>query len=100
MTQVLAQPQVIYLRDFLLGYLAAKGGAARIDELRNAIRHAEERGIVVAAGKWSLEDEIDFLEHLGVLRRVDGGVHLVWERLPRLTRKKIEKVSRLVGVLA
>jgi len=99
-TPMLSQLHVVYLRDFLLGYLAAKGGLVSIEELREAISKAEEYGIVVAAGHWSLEDEIELLEHMGVVERIDGSLRLVWEKLPRLARKKIEKVSHVLTRLA
>ncbi len=91
---------VVFLREFLLGMLAAKGGEARIEELVAALRDAPRHGIIVTGGTRELFSEIELLSEVGLLERRDGTVTLRHDKMPQSFKRKIEKVARLVAAVA
>ena len=94
------QMRVVLLRDFLLGYLAAKGGEARIEELLEALRRLPRRGILVPASQRALRAEIEYLAALGLLEKRDGTVRLRSDALPASFERKLQKLAKLLALTA
>ena len=91
---------VVLLRDFLIGYVSVKGGEARIDEVIEAIRRAAAHGILVPGSKRDLYAEIEYLTAIGLLERNDGTIRLRTEKMGKLLKKKVEKLSQLLASVA
>ncbi len=92
--------RVVLLRDFLLGYLAARGGEARVEELVEALRKLPRRGILVPASPRALRAEIEYLVALGLLERRDGTVRLRAEAVKGSMERKLQKLVKLLAVTA
>lgn len=95
--QRLTLHQVILLRDFLLGYLEARGGEARIEELIEALRSAPQHGILVPATPSEVAHELNYLATLGLLERNDGTVRLRRDKVRGGLKRKVERLAAIVA---
>ncbi len=92
--------QVMFLREFIFGVLLAKGGAARIEEMFEALKKAEEHGLIVTGGPRDLMYQIELLTEVGYLERNDGTIRLKREHLHPAFMRKLEKKARLLTAVA
>ncbi len=95
--QRLALQHVVLLRDFLLGYLEARGGEARVDELVAAVKAAPRHGILVPASPREVAHELNYLAALGILERIDGRVRLRRDKVKGGLKRKVERLAALVA---
>ncbi|AEM38748.1 hypothetical protein Pyrfu_0879 [Pyrolobus fumarii 1A] len=93
--------RVLFLRDFLLGYLAANGGEARVEDIEAALKRAKEkRNVIIAGGTRDLRAELEVLAAAGLLEQNDGSVRLHVDKLSPLVKRKVEKVAKLIAAMA
>ncbi len=95
--QRLTLHHIVLLRDFLLGYLEARGGEAKIDELVDAVKSAPRYGILVPASPAEVRHELNYLTALGILERIDGRVRLRREKMKGSLKRKVERLAALVA---
>ncbi|AEM38228.1 hypothetical protein Pyrfu_0356 [Pyrolobus fumarii 1A] len=90
--------RVVFLRDFLLGYLAANGGEARVEDIEAAVRRVrEKRNVIIAGGGRGVREEIEVLAAAGLLEERGGVVRLRGERLGGLLLRRLERLAAIAG---